>query len=104
MPPRIDKMIQILRSFQDRKKMYVQPLDVANVQSFLGGFVVGSFAADFELPHELAWTAQERRGWEQSALGPVRQMRERGMSEEEIMDELIEIQILRLQLLGETIA
>jgi hypothetical protein len=102
MSPHIDKMIRLLRSFQDRKKMYVQPVDLANVQSFLCGFAVGCLAADFDLPYELRDRAQESRGWNLShGLGPVPQMRERGMSDEEIMDELIEIEVLRLQLLGE---
>ena len=35
----------------------------------------------------------ERRGWRGSALGPIPHMREQGMTDEAIMDELIEIEV-----------
>lgn len=98
--PSVDRLIEYLRSFQKRKPMYVHPVTVPTVQAFLWGFKTGCHALGFELDPELWWTAQEARGWERSPSGPVPQMEARGLSETEIMGELIAIEIDRLRAQG----
>jgi hypothetical protein len=98
------KAIEYLRSFQKRKGMYVQPLDVPNVESFLTGFRIGCMATGLFRDHDPWNRASERRGWACGAMSPADVMRERGMDDEAIIDELIEIEILALQLLAEDAA
>ena len=101
-PPdaRIAKGIEFLRTFRQRKRMYVQPVDVPNVESFLTGFRIGCMAAGLFGDHGPWNRASERRGWACGAMSPADVMRERGLDDEAIMDELIEIEMLALCLLA----
>ncbi|QEH35579.1 hypothetical protein OJF2_41320 [Aquisphaera giovannonii] len=95
--PSVDRLVEYLRAFQKRKPMYVHPVDVKAVQNFLIGFEVGCHACGFEIDREFWWAAQEARGWDRRSVGPIPQMEAKGMSEAEIMDELVEIEILMLR-------
>lgn len=95
--PTVDQLVEILRAFQNRKAMYVQPVDLRTVQSFLTGFQFGCHACGFPIDHEAWLKALEARGWNRDAIGPVPQMERKGMSEAEIIDELVEIEILMLR-------
>lgn len=95
--PAVDHIVEHLRAFQRRKPMYVHPVNVETVQSFLAGFYVGCGACGFEIDLSHRWEAQVARGWERQPDGPVSQMERKGMSEAEIMDELIEIEIHMLR-------
>jgi hypothetical protein len=72
--------------------MYVQPANLATVQSFLTGFATGCLVCGYDIHRDLGSGLKEVRGWEWNAVGPIPQMRAKGLSEEEIMDELIEIE------------
>ena len=98
--PSVDDLIEHLRAFQKRKNMYVRPVTVQTVQAFLTGFATGCHACGFVWDRELWWTAQEARGWKQSPVGPIPQMEAKGLTEAEIMDELIEIEVDTLQAHG----
>ena len=102
-PPeeRVAKAIEFLQTFRQRKRMYVQPVDVPNVESFLTGFRIACMAAGFFRDHGPWNRASERRDWACGAMSPADVMRERGMDDEAIMEELIEIEILALRLLAE---
>jgi hypothetical protein len=89
----IDQLIEILRSFQKRKGMYVYPVNARAVQNFLHGFEASCSAFGFKFDRELWWTVGESRGWKRAPEGPARPMGAKGLSEDEIMDELIEIEI-----------
>jgi hypothetical protein len=99
-PQAAARAIEILRAFQHRKRMYLETVDLSNVQSFLLGFQIGGSAVGIPGPSERWYEASERRGWGREAMGPIPPMRERGMDDEAIMDELIEIEILALRLMA----
>lgn len=84
--------LSFLKSFKARKSMYINPVNVDTVLSFLFGFRLGTGATGATVCQGW-WKAQERRGWKRSSVGPVPQMREKGMTDLEIMDELIEIEL-----------
>ncbi len=102
MNPAIEaKAIEYLRSFQRRKGMYVAQADVPNVESFLTGFRIGCMGAGLFRDHGPWNRATERRGWACGARSPSDVMRERGLDDESIMDELVEIDILAIRLVAE---
>lgn len=90
-------MIEILQSVRERKEMYFQPISVEAANNFLGGIWVTCFAFGV-CTHEDWDAAIKLRGWEVLSIGPTREMRVRGLSEEQMIDELIEIQIAALRL------
>jgi hypothetical protein len=92
----VARPIEYLRAFQARKGMYVQPVTVHTVEAFLSGFEVACHALGFPIDRELWWAAQEARGWKRRSVGAVPQMEAKGLTEEEIVNELIEITIATL--------
>lgn len=99
-PRDVATAMEILRSFRRRKRMYLMTVDLSNVQSFLTGFQIGGSGAGLQGPTEYWYEASERRGWGREAMGPIPPMREKGLDDEAIADELIEIEILALQFLA----
>lgn len=81
--------LNVLKSFKARKGMYISTISIDTVQSFLTGMSCARGIGG----HAAWWEAQRRRGWKRNSAGPVPQMRDKGMTDEEIMDELIEIDI-----------
>jgi hypothetical protein len=82
-------LLGVLKSLKGRKGMYLHPVSVDSVVNFLTGLscAVGAIG------NGAMWAAQEKRGWKKSSVGPIPQMREKGMTDEQIMDELIDIEI-----------
>jgi hypothetical protein len=101
MRPSTDKVIQLLERFQQRKEEFVYPLNLQAVEHFLTGFRAACAACGFEIPRKLKQQVLERRGWKHSAAGPAAQMRDKGMSDEAIIDELIRLEIEQLKQLGD---
>lgn len=95
--PTADHLIDYLRSFQKRKSMYLHPVSVLAVENFLTGFATACHAFGHPIDPELRWNTRQSRGWNRQAVGPIPQMKASGLSEEQIMDELIEIEIVTLQ-------
>jgi hypothetical protein len=89
----VDRILEILGSARERKPMYLGTVDVASAESFLNGFLIGCFACGLEVPLEIQEQATIERGWPWYASRPIPEMRERGLSEEQIVDELFAIQI-----------
>lgn len=101
---KIDQLIEHLQSFQKRKAMYVGHVSIETVEAFMTGFRIGRHGMGLEIDRELQWAIEAARSWEQSAAGPVPQMKSQGLSDIEIMDELIEIEIEVLQELAKRTA
>lgn len=59
---------------------------------FLSGFRCVRYSLDFW------WLAQKDRGWEKHSSGPALQMKKKGFTEEEMMDEFIDIEIESIRL------
>jgi hypothetical protein len=91
--PNFDGAIKLLRQLQKQKEAFVHPLEIGGVETYLAGFRAGCAAFGAELPPKLRASVLERRGWKRSAAGPVPQMKEKGMTDLAVMDELIEIEI-----------
>lgn len=93
MTPNPDRILEILRSVRaESKAMDIQPLDVPSTINFLNGFALGCFACGLD-DLDVRESATVARGWTWSAAGPIGEMRERGLSEEAIVHELIETEI-----------
>ena len=74
--------------------MWIGDLDPWKMRCLLVGFGTGLSVAGFSLVDAPSWIeVGARRGWRERAVGPISEMRERGMSEREIVTELIEIEI-----------
>jgi hypothetical protein len=98
----IERMIQSLQLLQKHKETYVYPLDVASVENFLNGFRSACAACGFEIPRKIRWKTIEGRGWKPVAAGPAPQMKAKGMADDAILDELIEIEMEQLRRLAKT--
>jgi hypothetical protein len=90
-PP--EKLLQLLQRLQQSKEMFIFPLTLASLENYLSGFRGACAACGFEVNRKLRQQVIERHGWKFSAAGPASQMKEKGMSEEAIMDELIAIEM-----------
>lgn len=89
-----ERIIQVLESFRQRKHMYLSPVTAHTAETYLAGFQTGCFASG------IIWDYREagiERGWEMNAAGPVPEMQGRGLSDDEIIDELIAIHIAAIQ-------
>lgn len=88
-----ERILEILRSARSRKAMYLGTVDVPSAESFLNGFEVGCFACGRDLPLEIREQATTARGWTWSAARPIDEMRQRGLTEEQVVDEFFAIEI-----------
>jgi hypothetical protein len=79
---------EIMRAICDRKEMYFQPVDSQTAKTFIDGFSTGCFAFGIHIDWQAAET---ERGWTANACGPVAEMRQRGLSDQAIVDELLAI-------------
>ena len=70
---------------------------------FCGGIQSACQALGLTLPNQMRWQATEERGWPRSAeVWSVSAMRERGLTDEAIADEMIAIDIEAWRRLAET--
>ncbi|MHB1558572.1 MAG: hypothetical protein ACYC61_14035 [Isosphaeraceae bacterium] len=88
-----ERILEILRSARSRKSMYLGTVDVPSAETFLNGFLVGCFACGRDVPLEIREQVTIARGWTWSAARPIDEMRERGLTEEQVVDELFAIEI-----------
>lgn len=91
------KAAEYLEKVKIRPDMFVQPLNLQTLQSFLNGFSLGYLLAKRNLEFSdkiAAWKyVVKQRGWKVNALGVEREMREKGKSEKEILEETLQIEI-----------
>jgi hypothetical protein len=93
----IDRLIQLLERLRKSKEMFLCPLTAAAMENYLNGFRGACSACGLEVPRKLRQQVVEKRGWKFSAAGPAGQMRDKGMDDEAIIDELAAIEIELLQ-------
>lgn len=93
----IEKIIDDLKKMKQRPMMLVTPLTPENASVFLAGMHRGVLLSqnvmtfgDFVHAYQFAIRI---RGLEPTSLHPYRQLREKGMSEEEVVQEMLEIEI-----------
>jgi hypothetical protein len=91
MPPR--PLLDALDSLAKRPEMYVHPVSFATVQSYLHGLGHGCGYAGIEYSPDDYHAAAEARGWDpRGSVGIVRDFRRKGLSDEEMVHELIAVE------------
>jgi hypothetical protein len=88
----LDRLLGLLAHFADNLAMYVHPVEITTVQSYLHGLVAGASIGGFTVSREVYVQAAASRGWEFRATGIVWHMREVGLSDAGIIRELIAVQ------------
>ena len=89
----IDQVIAMLDSANQRQAMYFSPVDVSRVEHWLAGVRAGLAVAGIQWNTEFRRAPLSRRGLELMACFESSRLAERGMSEPEIVSELLEIEI-----------
>jgi hypothetical protein len=97
----VGQIIEALGNVRRRKPMYLGTVDVASAEQFLNGFQAGCFACNLEVPLEIRERVTTARGWGWYAKRPIEEMRERGLNEAEIVDELFAIEIAAWEALND---
>lgn len=91
------KAAEYLEKVAARPQMFVSPFDFQTLKSFLDGFTLGYLLAkgDLEFSDKIpVWKyVVEKRGWKVNSLGIEKEMREKGNSEKEILEETLQIEI-----------
>ncbi|MCC7422066.1 MAG: hypothetical protein IT428_17440 [Planctomycetaceae bacterium] len=85
-------VFELLDSFAARTPMYVQPVSVETVQSFLAGLECGCALGGLDVSVDARAKAAALRGWELLPSDVLGQMRARGFSDDAVIRELIAIQ------------
>ena len=86
------EILDLLEHVRTRKEMYLEHVTVEAVENFVTGFVVACVASEIPLNWETWSSSADERGWQcvttkrHSAM-----MREHGLSEDEIVEELFQI-------------
>jgi hypothetical protein len=96
-PTVLETLVRVLEAARKHPGMYFGEPNVEVLQGFLHGVRVGAGLVDYRITHtpdSPFHTLVEARGWPYSARSPAFAMRERGLSEQEIVDELLQIEIL----------
>lgn len=91
--PSIEKLTRILQQVRKQKGMFVFPLDIPSLENFLNGFRAAASACGYEIPRKLRQEVLTARGWKFAAAGAAPQMKAKGMADEAVMNELIDIEI-----------
>ena len=89
----LDRLIEILRSARDRKRMYFMPVGPIVVNHWIHGLHIGCSLVGLEWSLQYRQLAVERRALTFSARGATHEREQRGLASEEIVDELLSIEI-----------
>lgn len=76
-----------------RKSMFFWPVSGRMAEIFVFGFSAAAHALGLESENRTWLKAGEKRGWKIQAVGPIPEMEERGLSDEEMADEVLAIAI-----------
>jgi hypothetical protein len=93
---KISKVIVMLEAMRKRPLMYIGVRDVQAAECFLAGLGMGyHIFSGGDLPdfEEVKKRVISERGWEVTNTPPSKEMRERGMDDEVIVDEVIAMEI-----------
>ena len=88
----IEGALQLLEGLSRRTSMYIQPVDIYNLESYLHGLRAGCSLGGLSLSREVYAAAASARGWKQRATGIVWHMQAKGLSAEAIIQELIAVE------------
>jgi hypothetical protein len=93
---------ETLRLLQTRPRLFLGEVTLERVNVWLGGFEAGCAALGVAIPRDVFTKVLQERGWKESAYGQIPQMREKGLSDDQIVQELIEIQVALYQSVKES--
>ena len=96
----IVKLIELLRMVQTQPAMYMGRVTADATVSFCGGIWCVCYASGISLTNGIRSQATESRGWQYTSTGGVDLMREQGLTEEQIVQELLLIEIAMLELVA----
>jgi hypothetical protein len=99
----ITRGLQILKSAQQRKAMYLRQVTTVDAENFLAGFTIGCSIFGIQVPVEFYAQATQARGWRFNALGATPEMLAKGLSDEKIVEELFAIEIKAWELMLEAL-
>ena len=99
----IERILYALENMRQRQPMYLEAVNIEAMVNFIHGFNLGIFTLGFKIPDMVYEQAYKQRGWEYTARGAWQDMRDRGLSEETIMDELLAVEMDAWRLLDEKI-
>lgn len=89
----VDGIISELENVRQYKNMYIGSIDVSLAEAYLNGLITAWKKFGFEADETIRERIITERGWEISAARPVREMRSRGLTDEEIIHEVLTIEI-----------
>jgi len=81
--------IERLKLVKSRKSIYFAPATPESAETFLFGFRNALTLAGIPMEGRV-WTIFERRGWKMDSCGVIPGMRAKGLTEDQIMDELFD--------------
>ncbi len=97
----IARLIEQVRRVAERPTMYLGSVTVASAIGFQAGIYCACSAFGIALTTALRSGASNSRGWEFGPSGGVNPMREHGLTEEQIVQELLLNDIKMLELVAE---
>jgi hypothetical protein len=71
----LERVLELLEGFAKRPSMYVHPVEIATVQSYLHGLEAGCSLGGLSVSQEIYAQAAAARGWRFRATGIVWHMR-----------------------------
>lgn len=86
-----NEALTFLENLSRRPGMYMGTSEVKRVESYLEGFWAGCAVGGLVVPDEIHVAVAKSRGWKSSAYGIVPSMREKSLTNEEILAELIAV-------------
>ncbi|NEU74290.1 hypothetical protein PI95_017420 [Hassallia byssoidea VB512170] len=95
---RIRAVIDLLETVRfktchQRKAIYFFPVDGKSALNFVCGVRSAANALGLQENRDAWWLAIETRGWKISPLGFLPEMQERGMTDEQMAEEILAIEI-----------
>jgi hypothetical protein len=96
----VDEVLDLLDHMSKRPAAYVRRLGVDTIESYLNGLISGLVLSGFNIPEGAFEAAAKSRGWERRATGIVWHMREKKLTDEQIIQELIAVAAEEIRLSG----
>lgn len=88
----LDLVLKLLESFAKRTEMYVNPVEIDTVQSYLHGLEAGCQIFGLSVSRDVYARAALTRGWTYRATGIVWHMRSNKLDDAAVIQELIAVE------------
>jgi hypothetical protein len=92
------EVIELLEHVRAHRAMYLDRVTPEAVENFVAGFVIACLVAEIPFSWGTWQSVVEQRGWHAPARRPATVMREHGLGEDAIVDELFGILIASVSL------